>query len=244
MRKDMSKIIVERPRRGVRSAKSAKPGRTQPLEDEDGEPLRARAPRAPRGPRTKSLNENLAPLRRYLARQVDRPWNKIYSEISEHLKPTSTVQQHVRDHIEDFVATRTRMSAGAVVTLGRWGGEHPLDLDWRPFFVHPRTGLMKRNPKRLSWQRARKEQAAAEAAERAARMRELSPDLQLHRFDEVWWEVRLGRVANREKQTEGDVVIQAGLSALDPATLYGRHGVQAIAKRPLSKAEKKRHKLD
>ena len=28
----------------------------------------------------KSLNENLAPLRRYLVRQVDRPWNKVWSE--------------------------------------------------------------------------------------------------------------------------------------------------------------------
>ena len=49
------------------------------------------------------LNENLAPLQRYLARQVGRPWNKIYAEIAEHLKPTSTVQQHVRDHLKDFV---------------------------------------------------------------------------------------------------------------------------------------------
>ena len=65
--------------------------------------------------KTKTLNENLNPLKRYLASQVGRPWRKVYSEISEHLKPTSTVQQHVRDHLQDFVATKTRMKGGAVV---------------------------------------------------------------------------------------------------------------------------------
>jgi hypothetical protein len=55
---------------------------------------------------TKSLNENLTPLRCYLARQAGRPWNKVYSEISANLKATNAVQQHVRDHLEDYVAMK------------------------------------------------------------------------------------------------------------------------------------------
>lgn len=39
---------------------------------------------------SKVLNENLTPLRRYLERQVGRPWNKVYSEIAVGLKVTST----------------------------------------------------------------------------------------------------------------------------------------------------------
>ena len=97
MRKDMSKVIVERPRRGT--WKAGKPGRTRALFDDDGEPVRAKGATEPKGraQKTKWLNENLNPLKRYLASQVGRPWRKIYSEISEHLKPSSTVQQHVRD---------------------------------------------------------------------------------------------------------------------------------------------------
>ena len=49
----------------------------------------------------KLLNENLAPLRRYLERQVGRPWDKVYSEIAEGLRVASTVQRHVRDHLRD-----------------------------------------------------------------------------------------------------------------------------------------------
>ncbi len=87
-----------------------RPGRSVIVENDDGEPLRAlRGGREPmRGPaKTKWLNENLAPLKRFLGKQVGRPWDKVYSEIAENLKPTSTVQQHVRDHIEDFVALKT-----------------------------------------------------------------------------------------------------------------------------------------
>jgi len=56
----------------------------------------------------KVLNENLAPLRRYLERQVGRKWDKVYAEISAQLRPTSAVQQHVRDHLHDFVAVTPR----------------------------------------------------------------------------------------------------------------------------------------
>jgi hypothetical protein len=146
MRKDMAKIIVERPRRG--GTAWMRPGRSHALTDDDGAPYRdaLRAPVRTRDVRTKMLNENLAPLERYLGKQVGRPWRKVYAEISARLKPTSTVQQHVRDHLEDFVAVKTHMADGVVHAQPRFGGPRPLAQDWRPYFVHPRTGLLKRNP--------------------------------------------------------------------------------------------------
>lgn len=239
MRKDMSKIIVERPRRG-RAAAGLKPGRTRVVLDDDGEPLRAvRTARELKGraPRTKQLNENLAPLKRYLAANVGRPWNKVFSEISEHLKATSTVQQHVRDHLADFVAFKTRMRAGQVVVSGRWGGEHALGASYHLYYVHPRTGLLRRNDKRVSWQKARKLQAAEAAAARAERMRVVDAKTQLHLFDGVWWEVRLARIGDGR---EADVVRRAKLSELAPDELYGLANVRACAKRQLNKAEKKK----
>lgn len=243
MRKDMSKVIVERPRIG-HSNKTVRHGRTRPLEDDEGEPLRARAPKRPKPVKTKYLNENLAPLKRYLAAQVGRPWSKVYSEISANLKPTSTVQQHVRDHVEDFVAVKTRMAAGKVRTAqGKYGrGDIALEDDWRPFYVHPRTGLLRRHPKPFSFVRHKKERAAALAKERASRMREINSKTQLHKLkDEIWWEVKLGGLGDGH---EPDVVLAAGLSKLTPEALYGRPNVRAIAKRILSKAEKKKHGLD
>jgi len=177
-------------------------------------------------------------LRRFLESQAGRPWNKVYSEISEHLKPTSTVQQHVRDHVEDFVAEKTRMRAGKVVVISRWGGETPLEDGRHRLYVHPRTGLLRKNEHWKSWNARAKAKRKREEEERAARMRVLDDKTQAHLFDGVWWEVKLAKRTDFA-QTE-DVVRAARLSALSPLDLYGRADFYATAKRVLSKAEKKR----
>jgi len=239
MRKDMSKVIVERPRLG-RSVAGKKPGRSQALVDDDGEPIRARGAREPKRPpqKTKNLNETLNPLKRYLASNVGRPWNKVYSEISEHLKPTSTVQQHVRDHVDDFVATKTRMKGGVVVVTPRFGGERTLDEDWCLYYVHPRTGILRKNEKYKRWTQRRREQRKKAEAELAARMRVVDEKTQIHLFDGVWWEVKLAKIPPGALYS--DVVHRAKLSKMDGEKLYGRYGVYARDKRQLSKAEIKK----
>lgn len=251
MRKDMAKVIVERPRLG-RTAAGLRPGRTRALADDDDVPLKAKGAREPKAkPRkTKSLNETLNPLKRYLASNVGRPWNKVYSEISQHLKPTSTVQQHVRDHIEDFVAVKTRMRKGEVVVSYRWGREAPLAECYQRLYVHPRTGLLRENPNWKSWNARHREAARRSDAERAARVREISATVQLHRFGDVWFEVTLAKIKQQRRIVDGklhafnqpfaDVVKRAELSPLPLEELYGKPGVYAAAKRQLSKAEKKR----
>lgn len=243
MRKDMSKVIVERPRSG-RSWAGLRTGRTRALVDDDGEPIRAKGAREPQGRerREKQLNETLNPLKRYLASNVGRPWNTVYSEISEHLKPTSTVQQHVRDHLQDFVATSTRMRAGVVVVAPRFGGERPLEDDWSLYYVHPRTGLLRKNERYKRWNARRREERVAAEKELATRMRVVDSRTQLHRLkDGIWWEVKLGKIGDGR---EVDVVLAAGLSKLAPRVLYGREDARAIAKRQLNKAEKKKFDLD
>ena len=242
MRKDMSKVIVERPRVG-RAAAGLRPGRTRTLVDDDGEPIKAKGAREPKGraPKTKHFNETLSPLKRYLASNVGRPWDKVYSEISEHLKPTSTVQQHVRDHLQDFVATKTRMKAGIVVVTPRFGGERALSEDWRLYYVHPRTGLLRKNEhyKRMALRR-REERQKAEI-ELAKRMRIIDAKTQLHLFDDAWWEVKLAKIP--AGQLYIDVVHRSNLTRTGGGELYGRPGVYARDKRQLSKAEIKLHKL-
>lgn len=242
MRKDMSKVIVERPRTG-RAVAGKKPGRTRTLVDDDGEPIRAKGAREPKGreQRTKGLNETLNPLKRYLASNVGRPWNKIYSEISEHLKPTSTVQQHVRDHVDDFVATKTRMKGGVVVVTPRFGGERKLEDDWCLYYVHPRTGILRKNEKYRRWSARRRDDKKKAEAELATRMRVIDDRTQLHLFDDVWWEVKLAKIPTGALYT--DVVQRAKLSEVGGEALYGRYGVYARDKRQLSKAEIKKLKL-
>lgn len=102
MRPDMHKVIVERERLGTRD-----PSRPPPWEknaDLDDLPTKeGMRKRHLAAGSTRQLNENLAPLKRYLRQQVGRPWDVVYGEISRSLRPTSAVKQHVRDHLWDFV---------------------------------------------------------------------------------------------------------------------------------------------
>ena len=136
MREDMSKLIVARAR--LNSGAQRK-GRAKDLEDMPLHEGMRRAQELRGNP--KYLNENLAPLRRFLERQVGRPWNKVYADIAAHLRVTSTVQQHVRDHLHDFVAVVAReniRSKRGASPGGIWGQE---------FYVHPSTGLLCRTDK-------------------------------------------------------------------------------------------------
>jgi len=242
MRKDMSKVIVERPRTG-RSRAGLRPGRTRTLVDDDGEPIKAKGAREPtkRPQKDKNLNETLNPLKRYLASNIGRPWDKVYSEISEHLKPTSTVQQHVRDHLQDFVATKTRTRAGAIMVTNRWGGERPLTESYCLYYVHPRTKLLRKNEHYQRFGARWRAAKIKEAAELAKRMRVIDEKTQLHLFGDAWWEVKLAKTPPAGPYT--DVVRRAKLSTLNAEKLYGRHGVHARDKRQLSKAEIKKLKL-
>ena len=233
MRKDMAKLIVERARKGGRYERSRRNGRTRPVEDADGNPLPLRIPLR-RPEKTKVFNDYLAPLERYLDRQVGRPWNEIYSEITTNLRVKSTVQQHLRDHIKDIVAVQTRIEDGQVRT-NEFGWDRALASDLRKLFVDPRTGLLARKPVPRGHRRASRERTKAYLTQRDARMREIGPMLQLHKLkDGTWWEVELEPVA--ERQRSRDVVIDAGMSSLPPEELYGRRGVFAATKRQLSRA--------
>ena len=113
MREDMNKVIVERSRRGKygddRAAK-----RRNDFEGPTFSGMRA-------GYGYRSLNENLAPLRRYLRAQVGRPWNNVFSEICAGIDGHNTVQQHIRQHIDDFIATKVELRNEELVDLhDRW----------------------------------------------------------------------------------------------------------------------------
>jgi hypothetical protein len=132
----------------------------------------------------KSFNENLKPLRRYLERQVGRPWNKVYSEISRHLRADNTVQQHVRDHLRDFVAVKPRRRSGALYRTAD-GKDR---LWYQPLYVDPRDGLLKRTdrlPEAKALRRARRR--APEPASRIA----LATDRELRCIAGIWYAVTL-----------------------------------------------------
>lgn len=176
MREDMSRLIVERPRKGGNFGRK---GRAMALENLPTK-VGMRRFHAEVGYR-KYLNENLAPLRRYLEKQVGRPWNKVFSKITAHIRVDSTVQQHVRQHLEDFVAIKPRREVN-----DRWRLRP--DQPWRqPLYVDPNDGLLKRTDRLLEVRlacRRRKEKAAA-----PVNAMNLPDGRELRQINGTWYEV-------------------------------------------------------
>jgi hypothetical protein len=151
----MYEVIIERPRGGAGWARPwprRTPWRLLAQDDdgtEDGGPTKVCM-----GPRigSKWLNENLAPLRRFLLSRVGRPWDDVHSEIAAHIAPRSAVQTHVLSHLEQYVERNVVMINGWPHHPIAWGKDRknyrPL-ASWKySFYVCPETGLL-----RLAWKR-------------------------------------------------------------------------------------------
>lgn len=109
-------------------------------EDYDGGPGRASSAR-----HEKHLNENLAPLKRYLMGQVGRPWNKVYSEICRTIDTRSAIGLHVLQHLDGFIARDTVIENGRVYDRG-----YRRLTEVRGLYVHPVTGLIRLAKRRPS----------------------------------------------------------------------------------------------
>lgn len=234
MREDMFKVIVERPRAGWRSRRH----RRGTLNGDCDLPSKIGVKRhiAVMRIRSKELNENLAPLERYIAKQVGRPWNDVYSDISANLAPENVVQQHVRRHVGNFVAKV------AVGRNGEWMTE-PHDwyhgLPWHQrFYVDPEDGILKESAK--LW-----EKRGIDERRRRRRAPELKPDPDLRVLDDTR---ELRRINGIWYEFEFDEHPKSGFNPLvyDYLTkgLAWAHARHAIAKRQLSRTELKAHGIE
>jgi hypothetical protein len=154
MREDMDKIIVERARPGSRKATTDDPKNWQKrvagkhAEFEDM-PLRESMNKKYKASwDEKHFNENLNPLQRFLLKNVGRHWDDVYSEICERINRNSVVQNHIIQHVFDFVEKNTFIGPDGKVwyrTRGwMWngGGDKPITEAYADLFVHPKTGQL------------------------------------------------------------------------------------------------------
>ncbi|MFZ5635858.1 MAG: hypothetical protein ACOY82_04655 [Pseudomonadota bacterium] len=254
MRRDMNKVIVERPRTGAGYARS-RPDPVDPEESPKCEGLRKR--HASR----KWLNENLRPLERYLAAQVGRPWDKVYSEICAGIDRRNTVQRHIHRHLEDFVATRVSVIDGVLHWSRDPGGPSPLGALWGPrFYVDPRSGLLRVDEARNAARRLARDRRRRAAALRNGGHREdsriIDAQWQLHRVDGIWYRVEVARVADIDPHAPMPVDALRRLPVHQCPTreprkgipdnfrLFGDPGLYAVRKRQLSARELRHFRLD
>jgi hypothetical protein len=253
MRKDMFKVVIERPRmiKGD-SAYKADGRRYRNCEDT---PHRISMKRGYR--QHKWLNENLAPMKRFLLAQAGRPWDKVFSELSQGIDLRNTVQAHIFAHIEDFVALHPIL-VGDDVMVFEWNKLVPLAKSRAMLFVHPRTGLLLINRVAAIHQRKAKE-ARQQAAAQALRWTKTLPDGRLAQvIDGQWFTLTLVPLPLCTCQRKGsdpvccdarafDVVHKKWFCrqrsfALDRA--YGKEGFYAQAKQQISAKQKRQWQLE
>jgi hypothetical protein len=239
MRADMAKVIVERPRFKGGAGKKPKGYRRRLRRyGEDGPPGREGIKACWQGG-TKSFNEHLGPLRRYLDKQVGRPWDKVYSEICAHIDRGSVVQKHILTHVADYVATDVILIDG-VPCSGQAGYSYGKPLHqfrYRPWYVCPRTGLLRR-VKATGRKRPRRPKP-----EGPPQYVPLSKTLQCRILDGSWHLVALQPLpalpASRERSTAIDILLNLPITRIDPLEARRYYGaeVYAVAVRRLARKE-------
>jgi len=253
MRDDMDKVIVERPRRG---GSWQGDGRAWRNSKEAGSRLGMK-----RGyHRTKGLNENLAPLKRWLHKQVHRPWNKVYAELCSGIDRRSTVQAHIFEHIDDFVARNAELRDGQVwVPAERWRSHLRAPLSEAAhveLFVHPVTGILLPNRRLHEAREARKEAYRASRSKPPARaphvFHVIDEVIQWHRIQGCWFEVTIAPmpelrrtmldvtyydVLRRCRVTRRGGCEKPAFGSPDHREMYGRDHVYAASMRRLNQQE-------
>lgn len=227
MRWDMFKVIVERPR--VKGWKH-KRGRDEQraVQEPEQAPQRQSCARG-RQRNRKYLNENLAPLRRFVLGQVGRAWDRVHAEICEHLRLGSAVQQHVLQHLDDFVVRDVDVVDGKPVH--RADHRPVFGNRWHEFaWVCPRSGILRRSPER-------RRPVAPPERDRVV----LGDGSQLQRIAGVWYQLILMPLSDLTR-TRVDAVLRRSVDGPDGwlvrrelTALYGRDGVYAVEKRQLGK---------
>jgi hypothetical protein len=236
----MAKVIVERPRKKGCSWHKPKGYRRRLRRyGDDGPPAREGIQACWQG-RTKYLNEHLGPLRRYLDKQVGRPWDKVFSEICAHIDRNNAVQDHVRDHVAEYVVTHVILIDGVPCdgAGGRTYGQPLHRLRYRGYwYVCPHTGLLRR--------------VQVPGGKRQRRPKKESPPkfipvgdaLQCRYFDDAWHLVTLKPLptlpSQRERCTDVDVLLNLPVARLTPADARRHYGaeVYAVARRRLARRE-------
>lgn len=105
---------------------------------------------------TKTFNDNLEPLMRYLRSNTGRPWNRVYSELCTKLDKTTVSGLHVFNHVFDFVSEHVwienkkvyKLKNGHKEELTSWGSR-------KQFYVHPKTGLLLMAKEYTRWKYSR-----------------------------------------------------------------------------------------
>jgi hypothetical protein len=93
--------------------------------------------------KTKWFTDVLNPLERFLHKNVNRPWDKVYAEVCTGLDRRSVSGNHVFQHLYDFVEVNCFLDEAGHPVAVKWGELRPVE----GLYVHPKTKLLRAAPK-------------------------------------------------------------------------------------------------
>ncbi len=150
MRKDIAKVICERPRYHDRSfrnrfrKKNTKPVRKIKLEITDDILDEVKSPsREPISKFAKDFADLLAPLKGWARKQVGKPYSKVISEALALLKGNGVSQQHVRGHIKDFIIPPNDIRIDGNGKPHLKGVLEHVPIYWDQLYADPIDGIIK-----------------------------------------------------------------------------------------------------
>lgn len=212
MRKDISKILVERPRVGGVGKENSRRNRRetkQALRDIDDSVApetdvwsfhamkRVHTSLPGSYDDKKQLNENLQPLRRFLDSRIGKPWNEVYSEIMQNLNLNNSVQYHVYQHLtrDRMVETNTYLSkSGKVIANTPWGPTWVGDRWYATFYVDPIDGTLQKCENSLKARNRYNKQVP----NKNGYFDKKNPLVQWHKVKGVWYEYNMRRATAEE----------------------------------------------
>lgn len=165
MRNDMGKVIIERPRYGMRIKQPKGSKKNTPKIDLEDQPKNEKIRRKwiSNWNDSKRSTDVLGPLAGYVRKQIGRPFSKVFSEISKVLRPTGLTGSHAQDHLWRMLITK--------VVIDEQG--RPCHSDMPRFkdkkeniylpiistkysdiaYVDPRDGIIKASPKERTFKK-------------------------------------------------------------------------------------------
>jgi hypothetical protein len=191
MRRDLNKLLCERERRGGArmSYRTVRRSKKSALDlDPEGSNATRQGMARPYGYESKEFNENLNPLKGAIRKAVGRKWDRFYSDLCSVFDRRSVINQHIVQHLYDFIEKDVLVKDGKFYVRGKYGmTARPLSESSAEFYVDPKTGIIRVNKRRITYRQAQRKRAAAQAAEEAKVTRRIDEHTVLHLIDDTWF---------------------------------------------------------
>lgn len=194
MRSDLHEVLIERPRGGQRR-KTDRGHKPRVGEWTGGDDSYAESYR-PRRLRTKYFDDLLSPLRRWLRKQVDRPWDKVWSELANGIDSRTVVGRHLLDHVRGLVTLHAEYDPTLRRVIGkpheyRYGHGHVV----YGLYVDPRTKILRwREPPSRRATRRSEPEPMRHPDGSPADLRQLSPARQVLKLCGIWYEIGISEL--------------------------------------------------